>query len=194
MPKRTFWLTAGVALGAGSTLWAERRVRRTIEETAAKLAPDALVAEVGRTARHVAESTGDRFRDAYSAGRDQMLRREEELWSNLSNRGIPLPADGRPTQATPASPAGAAGSGPIDASAPTSGQPAETGDSTRPARAKQAKRAKRATQTKQTKRATQAKRATRAKQVARATQRGATGVARRQLAERSAKSPSHLGK
>jgi len=49
MPKRTFWLTAGVALGAGSTLWAERRVRRTIEQTAAKLAPDALVPEVGRT-------------------------------------------------------------------------------------------------------------------------------------------------
>jgi hypothetical protein len=185
MPKRTFWLTAGVALGAGSTLWAERRVRRTIEETAAKLAPDALVAEVGRTARHVAESTSNRFRDAYFAGRDQMLRREEELWSDLSNRGIPLPADGRAVVATPASPAAAAGSGPIDASEPTSGQPTETGDSTRSARAKRAK---------QTTYAKQAKRATRAKQVARATQRGATRVARRQLAERTAKSPSHLGK
>jgi hypothetical protein len=191
MPKRTFWLTAGVALGAGSTLWAERRVRRTIEETAAKLAPDALVAEVGRTARHVAESTGDRFRDAYSAGRDQMLRREEELWSDLSSRGIPLPADGR---ATPAAPAATAGSGPIDASPPASGQPPETDDSTRPARSKRAKRVTQTTQAKRATQTTQVKRATRAKQVARATQRGATRVARRRLAERSAKSPSHLGK
>ena len=94
MPKRTMWLTAGVALGAGSTLWAERRVRRAIEQTAAKLAPDALVAEVGRTARHVAESTGDRFRDAYTEGRDEMYRREEELWSDLATRGVVPSADG----------------------------------------------------------------------------------------------------
>jgi hypothetical protein len=94
MPKRTMWLTAGVALGAGSTLWAERRVRRAIEQTAAKLAPDALVAEVGRTARHVAESTGDRFRDAYNEGRDEMYRREEELWSDLATRGVVPSADG----------------------------------------------------------------------------------------------------
>jgi hypothetical protein len=99
MPKRTIWLTAGVALGAGSTLWAERRVRRTIEQTAAKLAPDALVAEVGRTARHVAESTGDRFRDAYSEGRNEMQRREEQLWSDLANRGVALTADGLPASA-----------------------------------------------------------------------------------------------
>jgi hypothetical protein len=94
MPKRTIWLTAGVALGACSTLWAERRVRRTIERTAAKLAPDALVAEVGRTARHVAESTGDRFRDAYAEGRDEMYRREEELWSDLATRGVVPSVDG----------------------------------------------------------------------------------------------------
>jgi hypothetical protein len=99
MPKRTIWLTAGVALGAGSTLWAERRVRRTIEQTAAKLAPDALVAEVGRTARHVAESTGDRFRDAYSEGRNEMQRREEQLWSDLANRGVAITADGLPASA-----------------------------------------------------------------------------------------------
>ena len=163
MPKRTFWLTAGVALGAGSTLWAERRVRRTIEETAAKLAPDALVAEVGRTARHVAESTGDRLREAYSAGRDQMHRREEELWSDLSNRGVPLPADGKADMAA------ASGSDPIDVSGPTSGQPTQTDDATRPARA------------------------TRATRVARAAQLRTTRVARRRLAKRSAKSPSYLG-
>src|ERR1035437_9567317 len=104
MPKRTFWLTAGLALGASSTLWAERRVRRTIEQTAAKLAPDALVAEVGRTARHVAESAGDRFRDAYSEGRDQMHRHEEQLWSGLAQRGLTLPAEGSPAPGTPSAP------------------------------------------------------------------------------------------
>ena len=163
MPKRTFWLTAGVALGAGSTLWAERRVRRTIEETAAKLAPDALVAEVGRTARHVAASTGDRFRDAYSEGRDQMHRREEELWSDLSNRGVALPADG--TAVMPA----ASVSDSTDVTEATSGQPTRTDDSTRSTRA------------------------TRAMRAARAAQRRTTRVARRRPAERSAKSPSHLG-
>ena len=101
MPKRTIWLTAGVALGAGSTLWAERRVRRTIEQAAAKLAPDALVAEVGRTARHVAESTGHRFRDAYSEGRNEMQRREEQLWSDLAKRGVAITADGLPASAAP---------------------------------------------------------------------------------------------
>jgi hypothetical protein len=99
MPKRTIWLTAGVALGAGSTLWAERRVRRAIEQAAAKLAPDALVAEVGRTARHVAESTGDRFRHAYSEGRNEMQLREEQLWSDLANRGMASPAHGPPASA-----------------------------------------------------------------------------------------------
>jgi hypothetical protein len=43
MPKRTFWLVTGVAIGAGSTLWAERKVRRAVQEAAARLQPDALV-------------------------------------------------------------------------------------------------------------------------------------------------------
>ncbi|HWF22303.1 MAG TPA: hypothetical protein VG226_09160 [Acidimicrobiales bacterium] len=172
MPKRTFWLTAGVALGAGSTLWAERRVRRTIEETAAKLAPDALVAEVGRTARHVAVSTGDRFRDAYSEGRDRMHRREEELWSDLSKRGVALPADGTAITAP------ASGSDSTNLTGVTSGRPTQTSDSERSVRST---------------RATRATQATRAIRVARAAQRRTTKVARRRPAERSAKSPSHLG-
>ena len=58
VPKRTFWLVAGAAIGAGSTLWAERKVRRTVQEAAARLQPDALVVEVGRSARQVAGSAG----------------------------------------------------------------------------------------------------------------------------------------
>ena len=68
MPKRTFWLITGAAVGAGSSLWVERRVRRTVQEAAARLQPDALVAEVGRSARQAAEVAGARMRDAVSVG------------------------------------------------------------------------------------------------------------------------------
>ena len=88
MPKRTFWLVTGAALGAGSSLWAERRVRRTVQQAAARLQPDALVVEVGRTARQVAGSAGGRVRDAVASGRDEMQRREEELWADLAAQGV----------------------------------------------------------------------------------------------------------
>ena len=87
MPKRTFWLVTGAALGAGSSLWAERRVRRTVHQAAARLQPDALVAEVGRSARQVAGGAADRVREAVSSGRDEKQRREEELWAELAARG-----------------------------------------------------------------------------------------------------------
>ncbi len=90
-------MAAGAALGAGSTLWAERKVRRAVQQAAAKLQPDALVVEVGRSARQVAGSAGERLRDAVSSGRDEMQRREEQLWSELATQS----AD---TQAVPARP------------------------------------------------------------------------------------------
>ncbi|MGH9080599.1 MAG: hypothetical protein ACRDYE_11110 [Acidimicrobiales bacterium] len=88
MPKRTFWLVTGAAMGAGTSLWAERRVRRSVQQVAARLQPDALVAGVGRSARQVAESAGVRVRDALSSGRDEMQRREEELWADLVSEGV----------------------------------------------------------------------------------------------------------
>jgi hypothetical protein len=84
VPKRTFYLVAGAAIGVGSTLWAERKIRRTAQEVAARLQPDALVVEVGRSARQVAGSAGGRVRDAVSSGRDEMKRREDELWAELA--------------------------------------------------------------------------------------------------------------
>ena len=110
MPKRTFWLMTGVAVGAGSTLWAERKVRQTWQQTTARLQPDAIVVEVGRSARQVAGSAGDRVRDAVSSGRDEMLRREEELWAELAAAGVePEPTLLRP----PAPAANAAASLPV---------------------------------------------------------------------------------
>ncbi|MGH9205084.1 MAG: hypothetical protein ACRD1G_00740, partial [Acidimicrobiales bacterium] len=95
MPKRTFWLVTGAAIGAGSSLWAERKVRRTVEQAAARLQPDALLAEVGRSARQVAGSAADRVRGAVSDGRHEMHRREEELWAELSAQVVEtVPAAG----------------------------------------------------------------------------------------------------
>jgi hypothetical protein len=88
MPKRTFWLVTGAAIGAGSSLWAERKVRRAVQQAAARLQPDAIVVEVGRSARQVAGSAGGRVRDAVSSGRSEMQRREEELWAELAAQGV----------------------------------------------------------------------------------------------------------
>ncbi len=60
MPRRTLWLVTGVVAGAASSLYAERKLRRTLEVAQARLQPDALVVEVGRTARQAASTTGER--------------------------------------------------------------------------------------------------------------------------------------
>jgi hypothetical protein len=99
MPKRTFWLVTGVAIGAGSSMWAERRVRRTLQEAAARLQPDALAVTVAhgaqqaataaaRTARVGAKTAGGRVRQAVNEGRGEMQRREEEIWAELSQRRV----------------------------------------------------------------------------------------------------------
>ncbi len=88
MPKRTFWLVTGAAMGAGTSLWAERRIRRSVQQAAARLQPEALVAEVGRSARQAAESTGERLKEALSSGRDEMRRREDEIWAELAAQGV----------------------------------------------------------------------------------------------------------
>jgi hypothetical protein len=101
MPKRTFWLLTGVAVGAGSSLWAERRVRRTVQQATARLQPDALVVGVGRSARQAAGNATDRVRDALSTGRDEMHRREDELWADLATQGVAPPDVGPPAPPAP---------------------------------------------------------------------------------------------
>jgi len=87
MPRRTFWLVTGAVAGVGSTLWAERKVRHVLSEAAARLQPDALASEVGRSARHVVGTTSERLRDAVTSGREEMHRKESELWQGLSPTG-----------------------------------------------------------------------------------------------------------
>lgn len=78
MIRRPLWLAAGVAVGVGGTLWAERRVRRAVD----RLAPESVAVEAGRSVRRL----GDRVQAAVAAGREAHDRREEELWSELGGR------------------------------------------------------------------------------------------------------------
>lgn len=82
----------GVAMGAGTSLWVERRLRRSVQQAAARLQPDALIAEAGRNVRQAAENTGQRVRDAIWSGRDEMRRREEELWADLAGGAAVRPS------------------------------------------------------------------------------------------------------
>jgi hypothetical protein len=81
--RRSVWLVTGVVAGAASSLYAERKLRQTLEAAQARLQPEALVVEVGRTARQAASSTGGRVRDAVTTARLEKRRRERELWGEL---------------------------------------------------------------------------------------------------------------
>lgn len=88
IPKRVFWLVTGAAVGAGSSLWAERRVRRTVQQAVARLQPDALVSELGNSALHLAGAATERLRDSVTVGRIEMHQFEDQLWEELAGRGI----------------------------------------------------------------------------------------------------------
>ncbi len=134
IPKRTFWLATGVAVGAGSTLWAERKVRRTVQEAAARLQPDAIVVEVGKSARQVAAGAGDRVRDAVWSGREEMQRREEELWAELAAQGTGVEPPPRLPSHRPSSDRGSSETRPSE-TRPSETRPSETRPSeTRPSK------------------------------------------------------------
>jgi hypothetical protein len=75
MFKRTRWLATGVALGAGSTIWAKRR-----------LGSMQGLLESQNVAGTIAEATRDRVRAAVGEGRAQAQRREEEIRTKLEGR------------------------------------------------------------------------------------------------------------
>lgn len=91
MARRSVWLVTGVVAGAASSLYAERKLRTALEAAQARLQPEALVTEVGRTARQAARSTGGRVRDAVATGRSEMHRREGEIWAGLGSPGPGAP-------------------------------------------------------------------------------------------------------
>ena len=119
MARRSVWLVTGVVAGAASSLYAERKLKRSLEAASARLQPDALVAEVGRTARQAASNTGGRVRAAVASAREEKQRREDELWAELSTTEDGAPGDG-PGDNAAAGPDGAATEDPSGAPAATS--------------------------------------------------------------------------
>jgi hypothetical protein len=75
----------GAAVGFGGSVWAQRRVKRTVE----RYLPDRMGADVAQRARYLA----DDVRDAIDEGREAMRAREEELRRQLGVVGPGLPDD-----------------------------------------------------------------------------------------------------
>ncbi|MDQ6783854.1 MAG: hypothetical protein M3063_10500 [Actinomycetota bacterium] len=81
MFKRARWLSMGAAVGFGGSIWAQRRVRRTVE----RCLPEHLGADVAQRARYLA----DDVLEALDEGRAAMRQREEELRRQLGVHGPP---------------------------------------------------------------------------------------------------------
>ena len=73
-----FWLSSGLVLGAGGTVWARHRM----QSVARRLQPGNLADSAGRSLQHAA----GHLRSAVDAGRLQAHQREEELRRQLGGR------------------------------------------------------------------------------------------------------------
>lgn len=81
--KRAAWFAAGAAAGLSSSVWAQRKVRRTVE----RLAP----ANVARNAAGAVKAKGLDVVDAVREGRAAMRDKEEELRARLEGRPVSVP-------------------------------------------------------------------------------------------------------
>lgn len=82
MFRRLFWLIVGMGIGAGGSVWANRRVRRVLD----RYAPEEVRSRLESRIR----SVGDEVRSAVAEGRDAMREREAELGSRRrSNQRAP---------------------------------------------------------------------------------------------------------
>jgi hypothetical protein len=75
MMVRVRWFAAGMLVGAGGTLWAERRVRAHVRQAADRLKPAHMADGMTSSARDVQA----RVQRAIEVGRDERARREQEL-------------------------------------------------------------------------------------------------------------------
>ena len=74
MFKRARWIGAGVAIGAGTVLWAQRKLRGVVDRyRPAGMAGDAVDRAI---------SLPSDLRDAFAEGRQAMREREAELRHN----------------------------------------------------------------------------------------------------------------
>lgn len=76
--RRARWLATGVALGAGGTIWAKKR----LGDLQGRMEPARVIGEVAGATRH-------RVQAAVGAGRAQAQRREQELRARLEGREMP---------------------------------------------------------------------------------------------------------
>jgi hypothetical protein len=80
--RRPLWLVTGVALGAGGTMWARRR----LERLSRRVRPTAVAGELASVVDRTRRGAADRVRDAVDTGRAQARRRQDDLWRELRSR------------------------------------------------------------------------------------------------------------
>jgi hypothetical protein len=76
--KRIFWLSTGVAVGAGGAFWAKRKVEETVEQY--------LPEQVAVRAAETAKGLGTTVRAAAAEGREAMRSTEAELRARVDAR------------------------------------------------------------------------------------------------------------
>jgi hypothetical protein len=91
--KRIFWLSTGVAVGAGGAFWAKRKVEETVEQY--------LPEQVAVRAAATAKGLGTTVRQAAAEGREAMRATEAELRARVDARTFvgdaPAPEDAKPS-------------------------------------------------------------------------------------------------
>jgi hypothetical protein len=89
--KRVRWMSMGAVAGAGASMWAQRRLRRTLDEhQGVKLSVQAAAK---------ARRWGADVRDALAEGRDAMAEREADLKAEMDGRLVPIHGGDRPVVA-----------------------------------------------------------------------------------------------
>lgn len=82
MIRRVFWLSSGLILGAGGTMWARRRVQSMTR----RLQPGRLAHAAAQGAGRRSQGAARHLRGAVEAGRLQARCREDELRRRLGGR------------------------------------------------------------------------------------------------------------
>ncbi|MCU1354871.1 MAG: hypothetical protein JWM89_289 [Acidimicrobiales bacterium] len=78
MLKRAFWMSTGMAVGAGGAFWAKRKVEATVE----RYLPEQVVERVGSSTRDL----GRTVKAAATEGRAAMRATEAELRARVEDR------------------------------------------------------------------------------------------------------------
>ena len=85
MMKRVFWTSTGYVLGLGSSVWVQRRVRRTVQ----RYTPEQMLQQVADRTRDLtdrARQTVIDLREAATEGRAAMRESEIELHAEFGDR------------------------------------------------------------------------------------------------------------